>query len=639
MINQKQTKLFIGERDFRGRFGEFNPESGVYVNSSGDLVIVVESRVTTYKNHHEDNVNLFVKTDLSFYDDDETQSDEERTNALSAYIRDGLFVFDVIEKVNAEGKLYGVAKNVTLIPKNNDYKKDDRFEPIPLFSAAGVTLQNRDDFEHKLLNQGRFDYNEFLSNDTEEISPFVIWKDDEDSDTFGYLYDGLEANSNSLSAFLQYRILEGGIHRWRIPDEAWIDGMIEADDIGDNKIAFVPSRYFDEDELHELLGESENLKRENLIQDDDTTEVVEDAETVFLRNFKNKVLAKHLRYNDKDLINFHTALKTSNLTILSGLSGTGKTKIVEAYAEAVGMNGGEFTVIPVRPFWQDDSDVLGYPDTVNSIFRPGDSGLVDLLVRAADEQNKMFLVLFDEMNLARVEHYFSQFLSILEQEQRVVHLYNDKLKMRLYNYKEYPSSVKISNNVLFVGTVNIDESTFHFSDKVLDRANVIELDILPFNTAIELPVEIPDKDKARKIESATFLTFKKSSAEENALDVDDKNFLWNLHVLINGQVAKIGIGWRIVNQIDEYLKNLPKVSTLSKSEALDLQIKQRVLTKLRGSEDELKSLLGTLNQDGEVINSTLLEMFEKNSNISSFEASKKVIKQKAKEISLHGYAI
>lgn len=92
------------------------------------------------------------------------------------------------------------------------------------------------------------------------------------------------------------------------------------------------------------------------------------------------------------------------------------------------------------------------------------------------------MVVFDEMNLARVEHYFSQFLSVLEMkpDSRKIKLYNKELESRMYNNEKYPSSITIKSNVLFVGTVNTDESTYQFSDKVLDRANVINLKMIPF---------------------------------------------------------------------------------------------------------------------------------------------------------------
>ncbi|MBY7147563.1 AAA family ATPase, partial [Levilactobacillus brevis] len=175
-------------------------------------------------------------------------------------------------------------------------------------------------------------------------------------------------------------------------------------------------------------------------------------------------------------------MKSDGLVILSGLSGTGKSQLVQAYSEALGLPSTNIDFIPVRPYWADDSDLIGYADTVNSVYRPGDSGLVDILVNAEKNQNQLYVIVFDEMNLARVEHYFSQFLSILEMksESRSIQLYNDELEARMYNKENYPASISIKNNILFVGTINTDESTFQLSDKVLDRSNVIRLNMVPF---------------------------------------------------------------------------------------------------------------------------------------------------------------
>ena len=107
--------------------------------------------------------------------------------------------------------------------------------------------------------------------------------------------------------------------------------------------------------------------------------------------------------------------------------------------------------IPVRPSWNDDSDLLGYVDLVHMVYRASDSGFVDFLVRAQKEENKdkIFMVCFDEMNLARVEHYFSQFLSLLERptNQRELQLYDKQYSGRLYNSAEYPYRIKIGDKM------------------------------------------------------------------------------------------------------------------------------------------------------------------------------------------------
>lgn len=111
----------------------------------------------------------------------------------------------------------------------------------------------------------------------------------------------------------------------------------------------------------------------------------------------------------------------------------------------------------------DDGDVLGYVDMKNMVYRSADTGLAELLIDAAAHPEKQYIVCFDEMNLARVEHYFAQFISVLEKEDHpMIRLYNPSLAPRLYNSEKYPPEIPVGRNVLFTGTVNVDESTCHF---------------------------------------------------------------------------------------------------------------------------------------------------------------------------------
>ncbi|MBC1578723.1 AAA domain-containing protein [Listeria seeligeri] len=332
------------------------------------------------------------------------------------------------------------------------------------------------------------------------------------------------------------------------------------------------------------------------------------------------------------------------MVILAGLSGTGKSKLVRAYSKVLQLDEGQLNFVSVRPFWEDDSDLLGYPDTINSVYRPGDSGLTDALIDAGKNRDKLYLICFDEMNLARVEHYFSQFLSVLEMDAdfRNIRLYNKDLEKRFYNSDQYPASVSIGKNVLFVGTVNLDESTYHFSDKVLDRANVISLNILPFTgmyTDTPIKNENVPKERIERISYDTYSKFRNSNSEQH-LQERELEFLWKLHQSITKSNKNIGVGWRIVNQINEYLQNLPNFGPLERKEAFDSQIVQRVLTKIRGSEEQLSDLLGVYDSSSEEVKgSELIAVYDEFSDVSSFENSRQNIQQKAKEISLHGYTI
>lgn len=350
---------------------------------------------------------------------------------------------------------------------------------------------------------------------------------------------------------------------------------------------------------------------------------------------------RNLFYSINDFVNVHTAIKCSNLVILSGLSGTGKSALVDIYARALGINytanpeENRLLFIPVRPSWNDDADLLGYVDLVHMVYRASDTGFVDFLVKAQKDENKnkMFIVCFDEMNLARVEHYFSQFLSILERpaNQRELQLYDNQYSGRLYNSANYPSIIKIGDNIRFIGTVNIDESTYHFSDKVLDRANVIQLDILDYSTQW-----IKKKYGTLGNINWTFDEYDSIIIKNSEIVmVDIQKLLWDIHQLMQTASSKYGVGPRIVKSIEMYMRNLPspQMAQFTVDMGLDYQIAQRVLTKVRGPENQLGDILSEKSEF------SFYKIFDEYQVLSKFDKCRAVVRQKQKELETYGYCI
>lgn len=356
------------------------------------------------------------------------------------------------------------------------------------------------------------------------------------------------------------------------------------------------------DELQDLLKEhgepiggleTQDASKEQLSDDEPVEPVTPEEHSIgyreneFMEAFQNECKRLGLYYDTKDLYNFHTAMKTGSLVILAGMSGTGKSKLVQCYANAVKLNKDQMLFVPVRPFWQDDADVIGYLDTLHNVYRPGDSGVMNILARANEYGEDLHIVCFDEMNLARVEHYFSQFLSVLELEEnkRILRLYNEEFSARIYNQNVFPPTLRIGSNVIFVGTVNLDESTFQFSDKVLDRANVITLNMQPYSNVLQMEEQRKQEPIIPKSEPFTFdeyETFKRKE-REISLHENESKFLWDLHIELQNCSRNLGIGWRIIRQISNFLNNIPLNAPLSREEAFDIQLVQRVLTKVRGS--------------------------------------------------------
>ena len=362
------------------------------------------------------------------------------------------------------------------------------------------------------------------------------------------------------------------------------------------------------------------------------------SESNFISGLKHKAKELNLFYDEIDLINFHISMKSSNLVILAGMSGTGKSKLIKVYGEALGLSYEQINFIPVRPSWAEDSDLIGYVDSLHNVYVPGESGLINILLEADEKKDKIFIICLDEMNLARVEHYFSQFLSVLEMDKKnkILRLYNNDMGNKLYNANKYPSNILIGENVLFVGTVNIDESTYHFSDKVLDRANVINLTKQRFS-AIEEQVEVQKSD-LKEFHFSEYNNFINKS--NKGLNENEAKLLDELHEKLNDLNKNFGIGFRVFKQISVYLLNIPDSSGISRQNGFDIQVVQRILTKIRGSQEQWEDVLGKYDFKSKVYKKgMLIDILERYSDVSNFEKSKKFIEVKAKELSIYGYTV
>lgn len=354
----------------------------------------------------------------------------------------------------------------------------------------------------------------------------------------------------------------------------------------------------------------------------------------FLARLKEAAENDGLLYAEKDLFHFHISMKSSRLVILAGKSGIGKSGLVRLYGRALGLPESQVCFLPVRPSWMDDGDVLGYVDMKNMVYRSADTGLAELLIDAAAHPEKQYIVCFDEMNLARVEHYFAQFISVLEKEDHpMIRLYNPSLAPRLYNSEKYPPEIPVGRNVLFTGTVNVDESTCHFSDKILDRANVITLSQCHFRDLLKLSPQ--ERKVYKEITAGEYDDFRVK--EGMGLNDKELELLDALNDAFTKSGMPYGIGFRVAQQMGRYLENIPEEAGISRGEGLDAQLVQRVFTKLRGSADQLSGLL-TLS-DKNTAEGLLPAILVRFKALSDFQESQAVLKRKAGELKLYDYTM
>lgn len=269
----------------------------------------------------------------------------------------------------------------------------------------------------------------------------------------------------------------------------------------------------------------------------------------------NAIANRGLIITDRTLRRFHVSMRTRGFVVLSGVSGTGKTWLTKAYADAI---GAEYLLVPVAPNWTTNEDLLGYLNPLDNQYYDTnfsrflrDASTEYANAVAAGREPRPFILALDEMNLARVEYYFAKFLSAME-----VRMRDGVADLELAANE----TVQLGENLKFVGTVNVDETTHPFADKVYDRAQLVELDAP--RDAIEAHI-------------------KSDAFRDPLMDVYDA-------------VADTKpFAYRVVDDIQTYVDEADGLG-VSWRESVDEQILQKVLPKLAGADPALSFALTQL---------------------------------------------
>ena len=189
-------------------------------------------------------------------------------------------------------------------------------------------------------------------------------------------------------------------------------------------------------------------------------------------NFRNFAASRlKLYYDIEDIRKFIAGLAVTKLIILQGMSGTGKTSLAYAFGEFLDNTS---TVVPIQPMWKERTDLIGYYNEFTKRF--SETTLLKKMYEA-NYSKDVYITVLDEMNIARIEYYFAEFLSLLElptPEGRYLDVVSDKWPNDPKLFRN--GQIKLPDNMWFVGTANNDDSTFAISDKVYDRAMVLNLD-------------------------------------------------------------------------------------------------------------------------------------------------------------------
>lgn len=305
---------------------------------------------------------------------------------------------------------------------------------------------------------------------------------------------------------------------------------------------------------------------------------------------KNYIALKGFNYEGNLIENFYLSLKSKPFVILAGTSGTGKTRLVKLFAEAI---DAKMLLVPVRPDWSDSSDLFGHVD-LSGKFNPG--AILEFIKEAQENTDKPYFLCLDEMNLARVEYYFSDFLSIIETRENVDgKIVSDPLVDEKY-YKTDNEAIKkygkiiIPENLYIIGTVNMDETTFPFSKKVLDRANTIEFSFVdlmakPVVNTVGMPRPLNEDNAFLKTE----YLYLNDVTDDNTVTTTCFELEQLNQILIK---ANLHVGYRVRDEITFYMTNNKNADNLiSETAAFDNQIMQKILPRIQGSSSAIKEVL------------------------------------------------
>ena len=345
---------------------------------------------------------------------------------------------------------------------------------------------------------------------------------------------------------------------------------------------------------------------------------LETSETGWLDKIYCNCKEAGIEFNQRLLYSFHTALKTADwspITVLAGVSGTGKSLLPEYYSRFGGIY---FMSIAVQPDWDSPQSLFGYFNSVDNRFNATTliramvqfSGKTEQLNKDSNLSDAMFIVLLDEMNLAHVELYFSDMLSKLERRRNS----DDALDVEIDLGAGMPKYLlELNNSILWVGTMNEDETTKSLSDKVLDRGNLL---------SFPRPKEFISRSKVNHVEAAQMLhkSVWQSWLDANVIEEDEftnrigkyKKGLEDINKAM--EFAGRALGHRVWQSMENYMANHPKVIAaikadvfddaqckLAMQEAFEEALVHKVMPKLRGIEtdgetkvkciDEIKKVL------------------------------------------------
>jgi|JI6StandDraft_1071083.scaffolds.fasta_scaffold10628_2 5-methylcytosine-specific restriction enzyme B len=381
---------------------------------------------------------------------------------------------------------------------------------------------------------------------------------------------------------------------WNLSREKTIAQFFSENDLGSPERygnSFVFKTYDTRNPLIEKQV-NEDLEKIILIYKSIARESKAVSKTFNHKNFYDAGLLANYFINEGLSTRFISSLLTKPFVILTGLSGSGKTKLAQAFAKWICENEDQYCIVPVGADWTNREPLLGFPNALESekYIKP-ETGVLGLMLEAGKNPDKPYFLILDEMNLSHVERYFADFLSSMESGEAIpIHYGNEE-------WDNVPSHITLPKNLFIIGTVNIDETTYMFSPKVLDRANVIEFrvtademrDYLEQNKSLNL-AQLNGLGSDMAISFVELAKDKRlSPTESSQLNSELLKFFIEL------QKTGAEFGYRSAAEINRLTAVINKLEPdWSIQQIVDVAVMQKLLPKVHGSRKKLEPVLKKL---------------------------------------------
>lgn len=293
---------------------------------------------------------------------------------------------------------------------------------------------------------------------------------------------------------------------------------------------------------------------------------------------------------------FLAAIATKPFVILTGMSGSGKTQLAMCLGEwcGKGPNGDRSLVVPVRPDWTGPEALFGYEDALRPSVAAEAAWYVpktlEFLLAAGQEPDMPYVLILDEMNLAHVERYFSDFLSGVESRKRVLPNLQRGADNEWRRAQNASTEVPLPRNLIVIGTVNVDETTYQFSPKVLDRATTFEMRTRTdeLSDQIARPTSTPPAEPSL-LKGLSILMADDEWPKLTTLGESVADHLRTLHIGLSKTDDEFGL--RLFYESLRFAGALELCGVASSHELLDHLVLLKILPRIHGSRRRVEPVL------------------------------------------------